>query len=71
MSLSGGYMDCCIGDRALLVKMSDPDQTPLQEAISSLTIAAILVGVACYVAALRNIPIASPALFWVASLVYH
>ena len=51
--------------------MSEHDQTPLQKAISFLTIASILVGVACYAAALRNIPIASPALFWVASLIYH
>jgi hypothetical protein len=64
-------MDRCIGDKGLLLKMSNPDQTPLQEAISFLTIAAILVGVACYVAALQNVPIASLALFWVASWVYH
>jgi ketosteroid isomerase-like protein len=32
--------------------MSDPHQTPLQEAISFLTIAAILVAVGCYVAAI-------------------
>ena len=51
--------------------MSDPQQTPLQEAISFLTIAAILVAVGCYVAATQNIPVASPALFWVASMVYH
>jgi hypothetical protein len=48
--------------------MSDPHQTPLQEAISFLTIAAILVSVGCYVAALQNIPVASPTLFWVASM---
>jgi hypothetical protein len=51
--------------------MSDPHQTPLEEAISFLTIAAILVGVGCYVAAIQNVPVASPALFWVASMVYH
>jgi hypothetical protein len=27
--------------------------------------------VGCYVAAAQNIPVASPALFWVASMVYH
>src|SRR5271166_132116 len=48
--------------------MSDPHQTPLQEAISFLTIASILVAVGCYVATLQNIPVASPALFWVASI---
>ena len=51
--------------------MNDTHQTPLQEAISFLTIGAILVGVGCYLAATQNVPVASPALFWVASMVYH
>jgi hypothetical protein len=51
--------------------MNDAHQTPLEEAISFLTIAAILVAVGCYAAAAQNIPVASPALFWVASTVYH
>ena len=51
--------------------MNDAHQTPLQEAISFLTIGAILVGVGCYLAATHNVPVASPALFWVASMVYH
>jgi hypothetical protein len=51
--------------------MSDPHQTPLEEAISFLTIAAILVAVGFYIAAAQNIPVAPPALFWVASMVYH
>ena len=51
--------------------MSDPHETPLQEAISFITIAAILVAVGCYVAAVQNVPVASPALFWVASIIYH
>src|SRR5215469_1828739 len=51
--------------------MNDAHQTPLQEAISFLTIAAILVAVSCYVAATQNVPIASPALFWAASMLYH
>jgi hypothetical protein len=51
--------------------MNDAHQTPLEEAISFLAIAAILVGVGCYAAAVKNIPVASPALFWVASIVYH
>ena len=51
--------------------MNDANQTPLQEAISFLTIGAILVAVGCYVAATQNVPIASPALFWVAAMVYH
>jgi MFS superfamily sulfate permease-like transporter len=51
--------------------MNDAHQTPLEEAISFLTIAAILVAVGCYAAAVQNIPVASPALLWVASMVYH
>jgi hypothetical protein len=51
--------------------MNDTHQTPVQEAISFLTIGAILAGVGCYVAATQNVPVASPALFWVASMVYH
>jgi hypothetical protein len=45
-------------------------QTPFQEAISLITIVAILVGVGAYVAALKNVPLLSPALFWVAVQVY-
>jgi hypothetical protein len=51
--------------------MNDAHQTPLQEAISFLTIAAILAAVGSYAAAAQNIPVASPALFWIASTVYH
>ena len=51
--------------------MNDAHQTPLEEAISFLTIAAILVAVGCYAAAAQNVPVASPALFWIASTVYH
>jgi MFS superfamily sulfate permease-like transporter len=51
--------------------MNDAHQTPLEEAISFLTIAAILVAVACYAAAVQNLPVASPALLWVASILYH
>jgi hypothetical protein len=50
--------------------MNDAHQTPLEEAISFLTIVAILVAVGCYAAAVQNIPVASPALFWVSSVVY-
>ena len=51
--------------------MNDAHQTPLEEATSFLTIAAILVAVGCYAAAAQNVPVASPALFWIASTVYH
>jgi hypothetical protein len=46
-------------------------QTPLQEAISLITIAAILVALGCYIAALKNVPVLSSCLFWVAVQVYH
>ena len=46
-------------------------QTPFQEAISLITIVAILVGVGAYMAALKNVPLLSPALFFVAVQVYH
>jgi hypothetical protein len=39
--------------------MNDAQQTPLQEAISFLTIGSILVGVGCYLAATHNVPVAS------------
>jgi hypothetical protein len=51
--------------------MNDAPHTPLEEAISFLTIAAILVAVGCYAAAAQSVPDASPTLFWVASMVYH
>ena len=72
MSLSDGYVRCFACNSASPVEsMSEPHQTPLEEAISVLTIAAIFVAVGCYVAATQNVPVASPALFWVASMVYH
>jgi hypothetical protein len=45
-------------------------QTPLQEAISLITILAVLLGVGCYVAALRNLPLLSPTLLAVARFIY-
>ena len=72
MSLSDGSAGCSTVNRASpLFRMNDAHQTPLEEAISFITIAAILVAVGCYAAAVQNIPVASPALFWVASIVYH
>ena len=72
MSLSDGYAGCSIVKQSTpLFRMNDAHQTPLEEAISFLTIVAILVAVGCYAAAVQNIPVASPALFWVASMVYH
>ena len=45
-------------------------QTPFQEAVSIISIAAILVGLGCYVAAVNNVPLLSALLFWVAMQVY-
>jgi len=53
--------------------MSDStgSQTPLQEAISIITIASILISVGCYLAAINQVPIITPALWWVAWRVYE
>jgi hypothetical protein len=51
--------------------MNDGQQTPIQEAISLITIAAFLIAVGCYLAAMNNVPLLSPFLFWVATQAYH
>jgi hypothetical protein len=51
--------------------MNDPNQTPIQEAVSLITIVALLIAVGCYVAAMNNVPVLSSILFWVAVQVYH
>ena len=52
--------------------MNEPhQQSPIQEPTSLVTIAAILIAVGCYVAALNNEPVLSQALFWLASWIYH
>jgi hypothetical protein len=51
--------------------MTDGNQSPLQEARSIITISAILVAVVCYVCAIKNAPVFSPALFWLATLIYN
>jgi len=50
--------------------MTDGHQSPSQEAKSIITITAILVTIVCYVGAIRNAPVISPALFWLATLIY-
>jgi hypothetical protein len=47
------------------------DHTPYSEAVSLITITAFMLGIGCYLAARNNLPVLSPALFWVAVLVYH
>jgi hypothetical protein len=49
----------------------ESQQSPVQEAISIITIASILIAVGCYAASLNNVSLLSPALFWVAAQVYH
>ena len=51
--------------------MDGKHETPTQEAVSIITIVAILVAIGCYGMASQNAPVASPALLWVASLAYH
>jgi len=51
--------------------MGDPSQTPLKEATSLITIAAILVTVGCYAGAVQNLPGLAPGVLWLAGLVYE
>jgi hypothetical protein len=51
--------------------MSDPNQTPLKEATSLITIAAILVAVGCYAGAAQNVPGLAPGVLWIADQVYE
>jgi hypothetical protein len=51
--------------------VNDPNQTPIQEAVSLITIAALLIAVGCYLAAMNNVPFLSPCLFLVATQAYH
>jgi len=51
--------------------MSDPSQTPLKEATSLITIAAILVTVGCYAGVVQNVPGLAPGVLWLAGLVYE
>jgi hypothetical protein len=50
--------------------MNDSNETPLQEAVSLITILAILASVGCYLGTLQNAPGLTPAVLWVASQVY-
>ena len=51
--------------------MNDSQQTPLKEATSLITIAAILAAVGCYVAAAQNMPVFAPGVLWIASQALH
>ena len=45
-------------------------ETPVEEAVSLISIAAILLAIGCYVACIGNVAVISPAMFWVAVQVY-
>ena len=51
--------------------MTEGHQSPLQEAKSIITITAILVTVVCYMGAIKNAPVISPILFWLATQIYN
>jgi hypothetical protein len=50
--------------------MNDGNQTPVQEAVSLITILAILVSVGCYAGAAHNVPGLTPGVLWIAERVY-
>jgi hypothetical protein len=62
-----------MGSPQIQAKMSNSTgvETPLQEAISIITIISILVSVACYLAAVNQVPVVTPLLWWVAWRVYE
>jgi hypothetical protein len=51
--------------------MDNNSNTPLQEAISLITIMAMLIAVGCYCAELYNVPVLAPYLFRVAGQLYQ
>src|SRR5262249_37002708 len=59
-----------VGGPAIQTGMSDSNQTPIQEAVSLITISAILAAVGCYAGAIQDAPGLAPAVFWFASLAY-
>jgi hypothetical protein len=62
-----------MGGQKIQAKMSNSTgpETPLQEAVSIISIISILASVGCYVAALNQVPVITPALWWVACRVYE
>ena len=56
--------------KAIQAIMSDPNQTPLKEATSLITIGAILVAVGCYAGAAQKVPGLAQAVFWISGKVY-
>jgi hypothetical protein len=62
-----------MGGEKIQAKMSNSTgaDTPLQEAVSIISITSILASVGCYVAALNRIPVITQGLHWVADRVYE
>jgi hypothetical protein len=62
-----------MGSSQIQAKMSDStgSQTPLQEAVSIITIATILISVGCYLAAIHRVPVITSGLWWVAERTYE
>jgi hypothetical protein len=62
-----------MGGQKIQAKMSNSTgpETPLQEAVSIISIISILASVGCYVAALNQIPVITQGLRWVAVRVYE
>jgi hypothetical protein len=50
--------------------MNDSNQTPVQEAVSSITILAILAAVGCYAGVAQNLPGLTPCVLCIAGLAY-
>jgi hypothetical protein len=62
-----------MGGSQIQAKMSDSTgpQTPLQEAVSIISIISILMSVGCYLAAINQVPVITPVLWWVASCAHE
>jgi len=50
---------------------SSGPETPLQEAVSIITIISILASVTTYIAAINQVPIIAPSLYWIACRLYE
>ncbi len=51
--------------------MSDKPQTQFEEALAIITIVALLLGAGVYIAAINNVPVLRPILYWVALQTYR
>ena len=46
-------------------------QTPITEAVSVISIVALMVAICCFAGATNNVPVVAPTLFWVAVQMYR